>query len=203
MQIIKCEPHSEEWFQARLGSIGGSSISSVMAKGKGKMRKNLLYRLAGEIVSGQSYEGYSNHHMLRGTEEEQSAIDAYQFITDRDVYNPGIVKQSSNKHYSPDGLCDPDGIIECKSAIPSIHIERIDTDKIEGNYIKQMQWGLFICERNWADFVSYSPLVKSKFIWIKRIERDEKLIKEMNEECDKFLFEMITIIKKVEKNDRE
>ena len=197
MDIIQCEPHSEEWFQARLGSVGGSSISSVMAKGKGKMRKNLLYRLAGEILSGQPYDGYSNHHMTRGTEDEQASLDGYQFITDRNVYNPGIVKQSPNKHYSPDGFCDPNGIIECKSAIPSIHIERIYTEKIEGNYIKQMQWGLFICEREWADFVSYSPFVIDNPLWIKRLKRDEKLIKEMNEECDRFLFDMAMIIKKL------
>ena len=40
MQILDCEQLSDEWMKARIGSIGGSSISSVVAGGQGKMRKN-------------------------------------------------------------------------------------------------------------------------------------------------------------------
>jgi hypothetical protein len=202
MEILKVEQLSEEWMTARIGSIGGSSIASVVAGGQGKMRKNLLYRLAGEILSGTKYEGYSNDHMNRGIDEEQPARDMYEFVTGNEITQVGLIKASNHKHYSPDGLVGPDGMIECKSAIPSIHIERIVTDKIEGNYIKQMAWGLYICERQWCDFTSYSPLVIDRPIWIKRFERDEELIKTLSYEAAKFIHEMLNLIEKVKCNSK-
>ena len=92
MKIIDCEQGSPKWFEARLGSIGGSSIASVVAKGQGKMRKNLLYRLAGEILSGQKYESYQNDHMLRGIEQEVDARAEYEFITGNEVKQVGLIK---------------------------------------------------------------------------------------------------------------
>lgn len=198
MEIIAdCEQGDKAWFKHRLGSIGGSSISSVVAGGKGKMRKNLMYRLAGEILSGINYEGYSNYHMDRGTEQEDDSLNVYAAVSGNEIYKPALVKATNYTHYSPDSLCDPDGIIECKSAIPSIHIERIIADKIEGNYFKQIQWGLHICERHWCDFVSYSPTVSIKPIWIKRYFRDERLIEDLKEGVDKFLIEMAKIIRRI------
>jgi len=197
MKIIECEQRSEAWFTERLGSIGGSSIDSVLAKGQGKMRKNLMYRLAGEILSGQSYEGYTNQHFERGIEEETEALNVYSAVTGYELRFVGLVKFSNHQHYSPDALIDPDGLAETKSAIPSVHIERIHTDTVELKYYRQIQYGLFVCDRKWGDFISYSPLVHTMPIWIKRFERDQKLIKEMAEDCSKFLMEMATIIRKI------
>ena len=198
MEIITdIEQRDPEWFKLRIGSIGGSSISSVVAGGKGKMRKNLMYRLAGEILSGEKYEGYSNSHMQRGVDQEDDSLAVYEAVTGNEIYQPAIVKASKYKHYSPDSLCDPNGIVESKSAIPSIHVERIATEKIEGNYYKQIQWGLHICQRKWCDFVSYSPLVIDMPIWIKRYLRDERLIKELDEAADEFLKEMTLIVGKI------
>jgi len=108
---------------------------------------------------------------------------------------------SSHKHYSPDGLVDDDGIVEIKCVIPSVHIETILADRVPPEYIKQIQWGLFICKRKWCDFISYSPTVIDKPIWIKRVERDEKLIKELNDGADKFITEMLQIVDKIRGKD--
>jgi len=197
MEIYDCEQGSPEWFALRLGSIGGSRISDVVAGGKGQMRKNLMYRLVGEIRSGKNYEGYSNQNMKRGLEQEPDARDFYEWKTNTDVVRVGVVKEGDHKHYSPDGLIGFDSIIEIKCAIPSIHAERIDTDKIEGEYYKQIQWGLHICQREWCDFISYSPLDTDKPIWIKRYFRDKPLINELNAGADKFLTELALIIRKL------
>jgi len=188
---------SEEWFTARIGSIGGSSISAVVAGGKGIMRKNLLYRLAGEMLSGQKYEGYSNQHLERGVEQEAAARSLYGLITDISVLQVGLVKENEFKHYSPDGLVGDEGIIEIKCVIPSVHIETIITDKIPGEYYKQMQWGLSICQRAWVDFVSYSPLVTDQPIWVKRCSPDKELIDQLHEGADKFIEELKTIVLRI------
>jgi len=197
MKIIDCAQGSPEWFEARLGSIGGSSISSVVAKGQGKMRKNLLYRLAGEILSGEKYESYTNHHMERGLELEHQARLEYEFLTGNQVEQVGLIKDSDHKHSSPDGLVNDYGIIEIKCTIPSVHIETIISDKVPAEYRKQIQWGLHICLRQWCDFVSYSPTVKARPVWIKRVERDEKLIAELDAGADLFIKELKDVVKKI------
>lgn len=199
MEIIRdIEQGSPEWFSHRLGSIGGSSIASVVAGGKGKTRSALLYRLAGEILSGEKYEGYTNHHMERGLELEAEARALYEFQTDNTVEQVALVKMSDHIHYSPDGLIDPDGLLEIKCTIPSVHVETIYTDKIDGKYIKQMQWGMFVCKRKWCDFVSYSPSVKAKPIFIKRVKFDSDMASELWAGAQNFIDEMEQIIKRVD-----
>jgi len=56
---------------------------------------------------------------------------------------------------------------------------------------------LHICESEWCDFISYSPLVEDRSIWIKRTGRDEKLIKELDEGADKFITELLMIVERI------
>lgn len=188
---------SDRWMELRLGSIGGSSIASAVAKGEGKVRNNLMYRLAGEILSGQKYESYSNAHMERGIEEEPEARDMYEFQSGDEITQIGLVRHSEHKHYSPDALINPDGLAEIKSVIPSVHIETILKNKVPAAYRKQIQWGLYICERRWCKFISYSPLIVDRPLFVIHVERDEKLIKELDEGADKFIAEMLEIVEKI------
>lgn len=201
MEIFTCEQLSDEWFNLRLGSIGGSSIATVCASGRGggpsKTRTALLYRLAGEILTGVKYEGYQNGHMQRGIEQEPDGRTLYEFMTGHEVKQIGLIKMSEYLHAAPDGLIGEDGVWECKSVIPSVHIETIIKDEIPAEYRKQCQWELFVSGRKWVDFTSYSPLVIDKPILIIRRERDEKLIQTMKDEAKLFVEELLSIVKKI------
>jgi len=194
--ITEFDQLSEEWEQARLGSIGGSSIGTVVSSGTG--RTTLLYRFAGEILSGQKYESYSNDFMRRGIQLEPEARSYYAMLNDKYVWQVAMVKSDEPyKHESPDGLVGDDGKIEIKCVIPSTHVETIIKGKIPSQYRRQVQWGLHICEREWCDFISYCPEIVDKPIYIIRAKRDEKLIKELDEGANKFIKEMLDIVKKV------
>ena len=56
---------------------------------------------------------------------------------------------------------------------------------------------MHICEAAWCDFISYSPFVVDKPMWVKRAVYDIKLIKELNEAADKFIEEMLAIVEKI------
>ena len=161
------------------------------------MRKNLMYRLIGEILSGVNYEGYTNADMDRGNEQEPDARDMYEFINGVEVEQVGLIKKNDYKHYSPDGLCGNDGIAEIKSRIPSVHVETILAGSVPPADRKQIQWGLFICQRQWCDYISYSPLIVDKPLLVIRADRDEDLIKELDNGADKFIIEMLNLIKKI------
>jgi len=193
MKVLDLVQGSEEWLQARLGSIGGSAIGPITAEG-GKTRKTLLYRFAGEILSGEKYDGFKNSHMERGIEMEPEAREAYELITGREVKQTGMFLYGPHKHYSPDGDMG-DGIIEIKSVIPSTHVETIILNRVPPEYIKQIQWGLH--EREWCDFISYCPAVSDMPIWIKRVYQDPGRIWELNILADKFIEEMLAMVEKV------
>ena len=190
------EQGTESWFKLRLGSIGGSSIAAVCAKGKGQMRTNLLYRLAGEILSGQPYDSYKNKWMDRGTELEPEARDYYSAVTGNAVEQVGLIKRAPFKHYSPDGLVGEPGILEIKCVIPSVHIKTVIEDRVPPEHEKQIQWGL-ACDRQWCDFVSHCPEVRQRPIFIKRMARDNKAIAELDAEADQFLVDLNKIVKGV------
>lgn len=197
MEILNIEQRSDEWYKARIGSIGGSSIADVTAGGTGKTRKNLLYRMAGEILSGEKYQGYQNADMARGIDQEAEARSLYELVTGNTVEQVGLCKESVYTHCSPDGLVDTDGMIEIKCTIPSVHIETIIEAAVPSAYRKQVQWSLGITGRQWCDFASYSPTVTDKPIFIIRAGRNEKLISELRIAADTFIAEMLEIVKKI------
>ena len=173
------EQRSDEWFEKCLGSIGGSSISKVAAKGEGKQRKQLLYDMVGEIISGKKKESYTNQYMQLGTENESEARDYYSLITGNEVRQVALIKDYPHKHVSPDGLIVDDGMLEIKNVIPSVFVEYKITGSIPTAYRRQMQWGLSRSGRTWCDYSVYcSDFVgKCDPISIVRVERDDKEIR--------------------------
>jgi hypothetical protein len=196
VKILTCPQYSDEWFEEILGSIGGSSIATVTAKKGTSGRTTLLFRKAGEIISREPYQGYTNELMHRGHEFEPWARDYYEELTGNTVEEVGLIRRAPYKHYSPDGLVGFEGMIEIKTAIPSIHIQRIVKQAIESNYRKQIQWGLS-CAREWCDFISYCPEISDFPLWVQRVYPDKKLIKELDTGADIFIEEMLDIVEKV------
>ena len=193
------EQGSPEWYEARLGSIGGSSIAAVCAKGKGKMRMNLMFQLAGELLSGQKAENYTNKYMERGLEFEPQARDLYAETTGHEVRQVGLIQRRPFVHYSPDGIVVYGkwrGLLEIKTNIPSVFCRTVASDEVPPEYIKQIQWGL-ACGYDWCDYVAYCPEIRIRPYWVKRVHRDDKLIEEMDREADSFLADMLKIIKTV------
>ncbi len=127
-RIIECEQGTPEWFAARLGIPTASEFSTVMAKGKdgGKSltRKTYMLKLAGEILTGEPMESYSNAHMDRGKEQEAEAREAYELMKDLDCQQVGFIR-NGDKGCSPDSLIGDDGGLEIKTALPHIQVERL------------------------------------------------------------------------------
>jgi len=210
MEIIDTiDQLSPEWNALRIGSIGGSSISDVVAQerdstkksGKTGVRKKLLYRFVGEILSGQKYQGYASHDMKEGAEYETEARGYYSLITGVEVRQVALIKDGPHKHVSPDGLIADVGMVEIKTAIPSIFVETKDTGSIATDRRRQMQWGLKRSGRQWCDYVMYCPYLKGDYdpMIVIRLERDEKEIEFLEAGADEFIKDMISLFLRVNK----
>lgn len=195
-EIFNFEQCSPEWFDIRKGCITASEFKTVLAKGKGgkesKQRRTYMLKLAGEILTGQPAESYTNPYMERGKEIEQEARSLYEFITGNTVEQVGFIKWG-DVGYSPDGLVD-DGLIEIKTKTAHLQLDLLLSNKVPSEHIAQLQGGMWVSDKKWIDFMSYWPGLPP---FIKRVERDEIYISRLKEQVEEFSKELSNICEKI------
>ncbi len=195
------EQGSDAWKAARLGHITASNIDNVMAKGKGNAesitRNKYKMRLVAERLTNQSIESFTSAAMEWGVEQEQFACMAYEIKQNTLVERTGFWLHPTIKWIgvSPDRLVGEKGILEAKCPQTTTHLDYIFADKMPAEYVKQVQCQLWVTGREWCDFISFDPRLPQKNqLFVKRVERDEELIKEMEQESIKFLAEVESLI---------
>lgn len=172
------EQGDDYWLDLRAGKVTGSSIAKVMAnygKAFGEPAKDLAATIAVEQLTGKRALacGYTNSHMDRGHEEEPIARAAYEAMFFVDVTRGGFY-DNGNTGSSPDGLVLDDGLIEIKSAIPSVHYGRIKKGGFDSTYKCQFLFNMRESGRGWIDFVSYcSDFPEEKRLYVHRILRGD------------------------------
>ena len=197
LEIIECEQGSPDWYRHRMKIPTASEFATVMAKGKGgnesKTRAKYLRQLAGEILTDEPMENYTNAYMERGKLLEPEIRNLYCMMANCDVRQIGFLR-NGRVGASPDGLIGNDGMLEIKSEAPHLLIETILADKIPPEHYAQLQGNLLVAGREWIDIaIGYKkmPLV------IKRTGRDEAYLKTLNDEIDRFLDELDAVVRKV------
>lgn len=198
------EQGSDEWKAARLGHVSASNVAAVMSKtkdgGESATRRTYKIKLVAERMTGLAQETYKNAAMEWGNEQEPFARMAYESMKGLLVDKTGFWKHPSKEWIgvSPDGLVGDDGLIEIKCPNTTTHLEYLWDEVVPTEYRKQIQMQLWVTGRQWCDFVSYDPRLPQKNqLFIKRCERDEKLIAMMEQEVDVFLGEIQAIIDKL------
>ena len=190
------EQRSSEWYAARCGSLGASQLNEALAttkSGWGASRENIKNRIIAERLTGVVEPSYVSKPMQRGIEMEDAARKAYEAHTGVFVDEMGIAYHPVLKHThaSPDGLVGDDGLIEIKVPNTTTHIETLRTKKAPAKYINQMMWQMRCTGRQWCDFVSYDDRVpESMRLFVVRVERDEKVIAELEKKVADFLTEV-------------
>jgi hypothetical protein len=193
-EVIDCDQGSADWFAARRGIPTASEFATIIgvkkdAKDK-KTRQAYMRKLAGEIITGEVVEGYSNAHMERGKEMEGEARDRYAFQYDIDPVRVGFIR-NGRAGCSPDSLVGTGGMLEIKTCLPHILIEKIEADDFPPEHRAQCQGGLYIANREYIDIAMYWPKLP---LFVKRAHRDEGYIatiagaiKEFNVELDELV----------------
>jgi putative phage-type endonuclease len=190
------EQGTAEWLQERCGKVTASRIADLMAKtktGYSSSRLNYRAQLIAERLTGFAQDSFTNAAMKHGTETEPEARRAYEFFVDRDVQLVGFVPHPSIEMAgaSPDGMVGTDGLLELKCPNTATHIETLLTGAIPDKYIKQMQFQMVCAGRLWCDFASYDNRLPERMrLWVKRVERDEALCEEIENEVTAFISEI-------------
>ena len=129
---------------------------------------------------------------------ESDARRAYCFWKDLDgdpqeITQIGMFK-GNGVGYSPDGLNGDSGAHEIKCPRGYNHLNALVSDKVPSAHRWQLQGGLWLSEREWIDFISFSPPLP---IFVKRVYRDEVAIKDIADACEKFNTELDKLEQKV------
>ncbi|MCO5079197.1 MAG: YqaJ viral recombinase family protein [Chelatococcus sp.] len=197
MQIIDCEQGTEAWFRARAGIPTASEFGTVMARGRGggdsKTRQTYLYKLAGEVITGEPTESFTNVHMERGKAMEPEARDYYAFMKDVEPIQIGFIR-SGQKGCSPDSLIGDAGMLEIKTKLPHLMVEALLRNEFPPEHKAQCQGALWVAEREWIDICVYWPKMPPL---IKRAFRDEAYIAEMSAAVDAFNDELNTVVERI------
>jgi len=197
------EQQSAEWFASRLGKVTASRVADVIARtktGPSASRANYMAELVAERLTGVRGETFTNAAMQWGTDNEPEARLAYEFRHDVTVEQVGFIAHPSIEMSgaSPDGLVAADGLVEIKCPNTATHIETLLTGSIPGKYETQMLWQMACTGRSWCDFASFDPRLPEEMrLFVKRFDRDDKRISEMEEQVREFLFELDTTVRRL------
>jgi len=190
------EQGTPEWFAARLGKVTASRVADIIAKtksGYSTSRANYMAELVCERLTGRQGDFFQNAAMAWGTNTEPMARAAYEALEGMLVEETGFVSHATIEMAgaSPDGLVGDDGLIECKCPMTATHLETLLGKSVPSKYVAQMQWQMACTGRKWCDFVSFDPRMPEHMqLFVKRLERDEDYIIELEREVEKFLSEL-------------
>ncbi|SEN67776.1 lambda exonuclease family protein [Bradyrhizobium sp. OK095] len=197
MQIFDVEQNTPEWLEARRGIPTASAFSQILAKGEGKTRRTYMLKLAGEIITGQPMEGFSNEHTERGHEMEPEARDLYAFSTGAELRRVGFIR-NGRAGCSPDCLVGDDGGLEVKTKLPHLLIDLMLKNEFPNEHRAQVQGTLWITDRSWWDLTVYYRGVPPFTI---RAHRDEKYIQTLATEVDRFNAELDAVVAEIRRRD--
>lgn len=203
MSATKVIQGSVEWMESRLGRVTASRLVDVLAKvksGEAAARANYRAELVAERLTGKQQESFTNAAMKWGTECEPIARAAYEaeyglLVTEvAMIQHPRIPMAGA----SPDGLVSTDGLIEIKCPETKSHIETILSNEAPSKYVPQMQWQLACTGRAWCDFASFDPRMPQEMqLFVRRVLRDDDLIRTYEDEVVQFLSEVESTIEKL------
>lgn len=195
---------SEEWLFARAGSLGASKVRDAFSRLKkgerAKIAEDLMYEIAAERLTGVPAKQVNARQW--GIEHEAEARANYAFLTNLPVVEVGLIPHPTipNAHASCDAVVGDEGVLEIKAPTSATHLRTLLADAVPEEHLPQCHWALACTGRAWVDFVSHDPRFKDPRLqfFVKRVERDEKIIAAMEAEAIAFLAELEDKLKALE-----
>jgi hypothetical protein len=198
------EQGGDAWFKVRAGTPSSSEFSAILAKGEGRTRRAYMLRLAGERLMGLPEETFKSPAMDRGNQAEPELRSLYMLLTDNIVDRSVGLMRQRGAICSPDGLIGTNGIVQFKSAKPSVLVDLLAKDAFPPGHVAQCQGELWVSDREWTEIAIGWPYPPEKGfpgvpMLIKRAYRDAKFIAELAREVQAFQDELAALVERIRK----
>lgn len=192
--IVECEQRSDEWARLHIGTVTASKAHRLLTPAK---RKTLIQELVAERLAREPElpDELFSKPVQWGIRQEKFAVARYAFERDVDVDHCGFMWGDGLEGwagYSPDGLVNQDGLIETKCPSSRVHVSYFQ-DGPPKEYQAQMQFGLLISQRQWCDFISFDPRLKTDLL-ILRQHPDTTMLKALQDGLDEVIAGVKTTI---------
>ena len=173
---------SEAWHSIRCGLPTASEmkllVTPTLKVAANEKERAHMWELLAQRLTKHVEPRYISDDMLRGQEDEIEAVALYA-KTYEPVERVGFVTNDRwgfTIGYSPDALVGNDGLVECKSRGQKYQIQTIvdyvSADKIDPDFMIQVQTGLMVSERKWCDLISFCGGLPMATV---RVYPDEKI----------------------------
>lgn len=168
-----CAQNSDQWFQDRLGVITASEFNSLLTPKQLKVSASAtpyLAKLAAEQLTGEGDSGFAgNMHTQRGHDLEPKAISDFEFVTDLECFDVGMVYLDETKRVacSPDALVDESGVVgglECKCLTRGKHGYHLFNNELPDEHFAQVQGSMWVTGAPFWYFTSYHPQMRQLIV---------------------------------------
>lgn len=180
MRMLNHEQRTDEWYEARRGVPTASSFGKLITStGKRAASANAyIDELIAEKLTGESKFIPTTAAMQYGIDTEQKAREYYEFMYEKEVIEVGLcLHDEISAGASPDALIGDDGLLEVKCPQSHTMVKYLRENRLPPEYKAQVMGQLWICGREWADFLAYHEKMKPLLI---RVERDEEFIADLS-----------------------
>ena len=164
------EQRTAAWYEARKGKLTASNLGAALGQVSYTSRAAALRRALGT----DKFEG--NAATDWGTQFEPTAIQQYESLTGYRVEATGLHTHPKYSWLagSPDGLLGSEGMIEVKCPYYYFHCNSYyKLGKLPIYYYMQINALLEICDRQWCDYICWTPVGMQVY----RVHRDEETFK--------------------------
>lgn len=205
-RIIDIPQGSSEWLELRRGKVTGTACHTILEFGKGK--DTFIEKLVIESISTTDLEWYKSRSMRRGNELEPDAATEFEIRNGfPSVVEVGMVQHERIPDFlvSPDRLVSPYQGLEIKCFEAKNYYEHLKAYKadrknfrfLDNQYNTQVQACLLCTGNDLWHGVIYNPDFEGNEYIQFTIERDEKLISELEEKIEIVLEERDKLIKEI------
>lgn len=190
------DQRSDEWIQARVGSLGASKIGDALSRLKKSNERtqkaqDFMDELAAERLTGLPARRVNA--LQWGVDHEPEARAAYAFRTNAAVTEVGLIPHPTiaRAHCSPDALVGDDGGLEVKCPTSAVHFRTIIDGVVPEEHLAQIVWCMACSGRQWWDFLSYDPRFPPGLqMFERRVVRDDGVVAAMEKDAIAFLAEI-------------
>jgi len=198
MRILTEKQGDDQWDIARKGRITASSIGKVLS-GKGtKTRHEYMLQICMDLEGIEDFRD-SAQWFEKGRMYEGHARGWYDYHV-APVIETGFVLHDEYNWIgaSPDGLIGEDGCIEIKFREFLRTYHAAETKAIGRLYESQVQTEMWVCNRQWCDYVNYwrDDKAEKEQAHVRRIYRDEARIRELENAALLFWGETLQLFRK-------
>ena len=176
------EQGTDAWLRVRGGKITGSRFARAMSSKKATC-EGLIEQLVKERRIGRSLDSvYVSPAMQWGIDHEPHARRWYSAKSGCSVQQVAFVRHREIEFVgvSPDGLVNHAGLIEIKCPQLKGFRQVVDCRRVPTRYYWQIQGGLWVCDRDWADFICFYPPGQGVIV---RVDKDEGDWKRLEHRC--------------------